>query len=280
MLIVSLSGCAGGLFSSRPPVELEQAWASDNVFKTPESTLYDPQRNIIYVSNLNKSNKNRKDGDGFISKLGTDGEVEELYWVTGLNNPRGLALYNNVLYIADIDEIVAVSTQSGAILGRYAAEGAEYLNDVAIDEEGNVFVTDTEQKRVYQLRNGRVSTWLENTAREKPNGIFINGDRMLVAFMSNGEVRYLDPQTKEFYDWVEGIPSADGIARMANGGYFISSWDGEVFYVNEDGKKWSLLNTKGQKINTADISYTDRLDLLLVPTFNDNRVVAYDVSLR
>lgn len=260
-------------------MELHQAWASDNAFKTPESAVFDPQRNVIYVSNINKSSDS-KDGDGFISKLNPNGDIEELYWVTGLSNPRGIDLHNNVLYVADTDEIVAISTQSGAVLGRYEADKAKFLNDVAVDDAGNVFVTDSEQKRIYVLRNGRVSTWMENTSREKPNGIYIDGDRMVVAFMSSGNIRLLDPETKNFSDWTDGIKSADGIAEATDGVYLISSWDGAIYYVNERGNKWQLLNTKKQNMNTADISYADKLGLVLVPTFNDNRVVAYRLTTR
>ena len=280
LLFLGLQACVGSVFSSRAPVELERAWASDNTLRTPESALHDPARNTIYVSNINKSSGTRKDGDGFISRLNTNGEIAELYWVSGLNDPKGLALHNNVLYVADVDEIVAISTQSGSVLGKYKADNARNLNDVAVDDNGTVYVTDSEQKRIYQLHNGRVSTWIDNTKRENPNGIYKDGNRMIVAFKNSGKVRFLDPETKKFTDWTDGIKSADGITEAGDGNYLISSWDGEIFYVNDKGKNWSLLNTQNQNMNTADISYSDRLGVLLVPTFNDNRVVAYKVRKR
>ncbi|OKL40371.1 SMP-30/gluconolactonase/LRE family protein [Pontibacter flavimaris] len=279
LFILTLGSCSSGLFTSRGPVELELAWASDNTLKTPESALFDPQRNVIYVTNMNSTSGNN-DGDGFISRLDTEGDIEELYWVTGLNNPAGMALHNNVLYVADTEEVVAIATQSGAVLGRYKAEKAKFLNDVAVDEDGTVYITDSEQKRIYQLRNGRISTWIENTKREKPNGIFIDGDRMIVAFFSSGRIRLVDPGTKDFTDWTDGIKSADGIARLEDGNYLISSWDGEVYYVNQEGKKWRVLDTKSKNVNAADISYAAQPGLLLVPTFKDNRVVAYRLRAR
>lgn len=279
LCILALSGCTNGLFTAKAPVELNQAWASENTFKTPESALYDPQQNVIYVSNINQTS-DRKDGDGFISRMNTDGEVEELYWVSGLSNPRGMALHNNVLYVADTDEIVAISTQTGGVLGRYSPDKAKYLNDVAVDNSGNVYVTDTDRKSIYLLRNGRVSTWIDNTRREKPNGIFLEGDRMIVAFMSSGDVRFVDPGTKNFTNWADGIKSADGIAETPDGNYLVSSWDGEIYYVSDGGKTFRILNTKADNINAADISYAQRPGLLLVPTFNDNRVVAYRITER
>ncbi|MEJ8800442.1 SMP-30/gluconolactonase/LRE family protein [Pontibacter sp. H249] len=256
-------------------MQLQEAWATDNTLRTPESALFDPARNVIYVSNINQNSSSKKDGDGFISTLTPAGKINNLYWITGLNDPKGLALHNNVLYVADLDEIVAISTQSGAVLGRYKADGATFLNDVAVDESGKVYVTDSAQKRIYQLRNGRVTTWLKNTERDRPNGIYVDGNRMVVGF--NGDVSFLDPETQRWSNWTTGIKSADGIAKIDEG-FLVSSWQGEVYFVNPEGKNWRILDTSEQNINAADISYSDRLGLLFVPTFKDNRVVAYRLN--
>lgn len=275
-IVAALHSC-GTLLSPKGPVELKQVWASDNTLRTPESVLHDPERNVLYVTNINQS-KDRKDGDGFVSKLSTDGKIEELHWVTGLNNPKGMALHNNVLYVADVDEVVLIATQTGAILGRYKAEKSEALNDVTADDEGTIYISDMAQKRIYQMRNGRITTWLDKTKRERPNGLYFDGNRLVVAFMSSGEVKYLDIETKEFTDLTDKIKNADGVTKAGTKGYFVSGWDGEVYYVNNEGKKWKVLDTKGKNINAADISYSEQTQLLYIPTFQDNRVVAYSVT--
>ncbi|MCC9165509.1 gluconolaconase [Pontibacter harenae] len=276
-LLLTFASCSGSR-SSRAPVTLTEAWSTDNTLRTPESTVYDENRDILYVSNINKVSENRKDGDGFISRVSTSGEVEELYWVSGLNDPKGIALYNNVLYVADVDEVVAISTQSGSILGRYSAENAGMLNDIAIDNNGTVFISDSKNKHIYQLRNGRVSMWVENTNNERPNGLYLEGNRMVVAFSSNGDVQLLDPETRRFTSFTNGVGAGDGIAATGDGNYFVSNWNGEIFYINSEARQWKVLDTKDQKKNTADITYSPRLGLLLVPTFFDNRLVAYRIN--
>jgi len=279
-LVLCTQGCGKKLFSSKAPATLTQAWASDNVLSTPESVLFDASRNILYVSNINKNSGDSRDGDGFISILTPDGKIDRLHWVTGLNDPKGMALANNILYVADVDEVVAISTQTGGILGRYKAENAKFLNDVAADNNGNVYISDSRNKTIYQLRNGRVTPWIENTENEQPNGLLLENDnRMVVAFFSSGKVRLLDPETKEFTDFTDKIPSADGIVRLGNGDYLVSNWNGEVYYVNQQGENWKLLDTKGDKINAADIAYSEETGLLYVPTFYDNRIVAYTVTM-
>ncbi|MCJ8167059.1 gluconolaconase [Pontibacter sp. E15-1] len=280
LFLLGFNSCTGRVFSSKAPIVLQKAWASDNTLRTPESALYAPAERAIYVSNINAHSGKAKDGDGFISRLNADGKMEQLHWAAGLNDPHGIALYNRVLYVADIDEIVAISTQTGAILGKYKADGAEYLNDVAVDSKGTVYVSDMKQKRIYQLQNGRVSTWVNNTRREQPNGLFVKDDRLVVAFNSSGNVRFINLDTRNFTNWTEGIPSADGIAELSNGNFLISSWEGEIFYVNKKGRKWQVLDTRSEKINSADISFDYDSGILLIPTFKDNRVLAYRVLAR
>ena len=276
-MVLLLPGCGGGLFTAKAPVTLREAWATDNTLRTPESVVYDRERNVLYVSNINQTSKDRKDGDGFISRLSPKGEIEQLYWVSGLNDPKGLALHNNVLYVADLDEIVAIATQTGAVLSRHKADKAQMLNDVTVDDAGNVYVSDSEQGRIYLFRNGRVTSWLDKMRGEKPNGLLYDNNRLIVASFNSGKLRFLDTERKEFTDWADDIPSADGMTRVSDG-YLVSNWNGEVYYVNQAGKKWKVLDTKDRKVSAADISYSEEQQLLFVPTFFDNRVVAYSVN--
>src|SRR5262245_19992516 len=82
----------------------DEVWSLGG-FKEPESALFDPQRNVIYVSNVAGDAK-AKDGIGFISKVSPDGKLIELEWVKGLNGPKGLVMNGNKLYVSDIDQLV------------------------------------------------------------------------------------------------------------------------------------------------------------------------------
>jgi hypothetical protein len=58
--------------------------------------------------------------------------------------------------------------------------------------------------------------------------------------------------------------------------YIVSSWGGEVYFVDASGKSKKLLDTKEQKLNSADIDYDPKTTTLFVPTFFGNSVMAYD----
>jgi DNA-binding beta-propeller fold protein YncE len=260
------------------PIRLEQVWATDTVMRAPESVLFDQGRNLIYVANIGAVNKETRDGDGFISRISPEGQVQDLKWVTGLNDPKGMGLHNNVLYVTDLSQIVSINAETGAILKRHDVPGAQFLNDITTDTEGNVYASDSDKRKIFQLNNGQVSEWISETKEERPNGLLKEDGRMISADFASGNIRFIDPQTKEYTDWASGIQGADGIVGDGQGGYFISSWHGEVHFVNEEGQNWNVLNTREQKINAADIDFIKRDNLLLVPTFFDNRVVAYRVQ--
>jgi hypothetical protein len=48
--------------------------------------------------------------------------------------------------------------------------------------------------------------------------------------------------------------------------------------VNGDGTKQNLLDTREQKINTADIGYDAKNRIVYVPTFWKNKIVAYELK--
>jgi hypothetical protein len=79
------------------------------VLKTPESVIYAPKHYILFVSNID-GEPDQKDQKGFISKVSlSNGSITELNWLTGLDAPKGMAIYNNSkLYVSDITDLVEI----------------------------------------------------------------------------------------------------------------------------------------------------------------------------
>ena len=119
---------------------LELNWELDGLHN-PESAVYDPVLNHLYVSNVDGS-PNDKDRNGFISIVSLDGKIINKKWVTGLNAPKGLTLHGRTLYTTDIDELVSINIDNGQITNRFKVDDAKFLNDVAADKNGNVYVSD------------------------------------------------------------------------------------------------------------------------------------------
>lgn len=253
---------------------LEKVWATDTLLMTPESVIYDKDRNVIYVSNVNQ-NPWEKDGNGFISQISNTGEILELKWVSGFNGPKGMAILGNTLYVADLDELVSIDIENGEIMHRIKIEGASGLNDITPGENGKLYISDSNAGKIFQYENGEASIF-HSDAPGRPNGLLVVKGKLLVAFSQAAQFVSYDLSTLEKTVIAEQIGAGDGIIQTNESGtYIVSDWNGEIFIIGNEDDKQSLLNTKEQSKNTADIWFIAEENLLLVPTFFDNRVVAY-----
>ena len=253
--------------------KLEKAWMTDSLFKTPESVFYDSINNVLYVSNINLP---AGTGHGFISRLGTDGKIIDLTWIGGLKAPKGMAMLNDHLFVADVDELVEIDPVKGEIVQHYPADGASMLNDVAADGRGSLYVSDSDSTFIYRLSDDGVLNLWVSEGPDHPNGLYVDGDRLLVACDGSSTLKSLDINTKKLTLITSGIDNGDGIANPRIPGYWlVSDWAGEIFMVYPDHHKVTLLNTKSENINSADIRFMASKDLLLVPNFYHNTVRAY-----
>ena len=263
---------------ARASFELIQLWESDTVFKTPESVLYSPDQNILYVSNIN-SGPGEKDGNGFISTMGTAGNIIQPEWVTGLSAPKGMGIYGTDLFVSDIDELVIIDIPEARIKEKIKIEGAGFLNDVAVSADGKVYVSDSNTGKIHVYENGKVTEWITE-GLSRPNGLFVEKERILLASSESSDLKILDASTGSFQTVTQDIGHGDGVEYTGYEGYYlVSDWSGEIFLIAPDFSSKSLLNTRDQKINSADIGMNPEDHVVYVPTFFDNRVVAYTLKL-
>ncbi len=254
--------------------QLEEAWRTDTLLLVPESVIYDAVNDVLYVSNLNYEPR-MKDGNGFISRVSTEGEILDLRWVEEMSSPKGMGIYDGRLYVSDVDEVIIIDISAGEIVERILVEGAKMLNDIAIDEQGKVYVTDSDNNSILMISGGEVSNWL-GEGLSGPNGLLFDGDRLLLASMGSQDLAAIDLETKEITVITDSINFGDGIAPANLPGHIlVSDWAGEVFLVCPDGSKSLLLDTRAEEIGAADITYIPEQNLLLVPTFYKQMVVAY-----
>ncbi|MCE7071616.1 ATP/GTP-binding protein [Dyadobacter sp. CY327] len=252
---------------------LTQLWASEATLPVPESVFYSAKNKILYVA-LIDGKPGEKDGKGGIAKVGLDGKIVAKDWITGLHAPKGMGVMGDKLYVADVTDLVEIDLKSGKILKKHAVEGSVFLNDVTIDAEGNIYVSDSSTKKVHMIKDGKVSTFLEGL--NGPNGVLAVGSDLLVA--DAGTLKKVS-STKEISVLAEGMDkSTDGIEQVVPGEYIVSCWAGVVYYVNSDGTKQELLNTSADKTNSADIGYDSVKKIVYVPTFGKNSVVAYQLK--
>ncbi len=260
-------------------ITLNHKWSSDKVFKVPESVNYDNERDLLYISNIS-GNSSGKDGNGFISQLKLTGEINNLKWITGLNAPKGGSIYEDKFYVSDIDELIEIDIVKGKIINKYQIQDAIFLNDVATDDSGNVYISDMSSKNsaIYKFTNGSISKWIEGEEISSPNGLCISNNKLFVGNSGDGKIKSIDLNTKEIKEIAEIGSGIDGLKIDSKGNIFISDWQGRTSVVKKSGEIETLLNTVKEKINSADIELIQKKNLLIIPTFFDNRIVCYEIK--
>lgn len=280
-IILSLTSCTGGNSKSESDsgkkFELKEAWRTDTLLLTSESVIYDKKRDVLYVTNLNMEPR-LKDGNGFVSRVSTDGKITDLHWVDGMHAPKGTAIVGDTLYVADIDELIVIDINKGVIARKVPSAGAGMLNDITSDSDGNLYITDSDANKILKYSKGSLTDWLAS-GLNLPNGLLAENDRLLLASMGSMDLVSIDLNSKSVTRLADSLGAADGISYIGTKDhYIVTDWNGEIFMVNPDKTRTSLLKPKDQQINTADCEYIAEKNLLLVPTFFKNSVIAYSLS--
>ncbi|MCF6184396.1 MAG: hypothetical protein L3J56_07190 [Bacteroidales bacterium] len=249
-------------------------WETSAGLKTPESVKYDSVNQILYVSNINGKPAD-KDGNGFISKVSLNGKIIKKKWVTGLNAPKGTGIYKGSLFVADIDELAEISISEGKIIKRYQAADAKFLNDIDIDETGNVYVSDTETGKIWVLKNETFNVWLQSPEFVSPNGLFVYKGNLLVG--TGNKILSADIKTKNIKTYIDNTGGIDGLESIGKSQFIFSDWSGHIHISNSDKNIKLVLNTAKDTVQAADIEYCADKDMILVPTFYHNTVTAYKI---
>ena len=267
------------------PTPAPAVWTVTEGMDSPESAYFDPVSGFVFVSQIGGQAADR-DGNGRISKLTLDGRVIAADWVKGLNAPKGLRSHQGTLYAADLDEVVGVAIATGAITSRVKIEGAQFLNDLATAPDGTIYTSDSFANRIYVIKDGRPSVFFEGDSILLPNGVLVDGGRLIVA--SDGRparggggtparLVAIDIGTKQVTPVANApIGTPDGIEKDGRGGFLVSDVGaGRILQITPAGDVKVIRQLAPQ---SADIGFVPSRGLLIVPHLGLNRVSAYDLS--
>ncbi len=266
----------------------ELKWTLTENISNPESAYYDAKHDVYYISNIAGGSKD-KDGIGWIAKVTLEGDKPHAEkWVEGLNAPKGIRIYKGTLWVADIDEMVAIDLETKKVT-KIPVIGAEFLNDTAVDESGKVYVSDTTASKIFTVENGKSSLFMEGAALEFPNGLLVEKNTLFVAgwgqmtdkntFATSapGNVYTID-LTKKTKTSITKKPlgNLDGLERLPSGAFLVSDWvAGKVYSLDGNGEATLLLSGIP---HAADLAWDSKRDLLIQPSTSGSKIFAYKLG--
>lgn len=181
----------------------------------PEGIAVEPRTKDIYVSSIHldqlvrcnaKNNKVEiifnKAEHGYSMGAGLDIYDNRLYALGGYDRDSF-----SMLYIKNLGTDRVLSFKADSL-------GKTYFNDLAIDNKGNCYITDTDNHRIYFYDNTTrtINTFLIDDQIEYPNGIAISDDqsKLFVDSYSHG-IRILDIATKKILNTLHSPTAERGI---------------------------------------------------------------------
>lgn len=252
----------------------------------PECVFFDSKEGVLYVTHGN-NDAMKKDGDGYISKHSLDGKVIAEKWATGLDAPKGMDISNGHLFVGDVDALVEINLKDGSIVAKHAAPGAKLLNDVAADDKGTVYVSDTMGNQIYRLADGKIESWLQGDTIAGPNGLLVEGDYLIVnswgVLTGNGwetsvkgnvyTVSLADKSIKALSD--KPVGNLDAMQPLGAGAYLLGDfWVGKILKFAADG---TVSEVAALEQGTADFDYDASTKTVFVPNMMKGTVTAYKI---
>ena len=223
-----------------------------------ESCAYDAERGLIVVPNRGAP-QSVQTNDAWVSLVRSDGSVHTVRWIgvqgpdqraglappLVLNEPLGSEIAGGLLYVADRDggtspddPSVGVVRQfdraTGAPAGDLRVDGAPWINDVAVADDGTVYATQTGDLgpdpdpatwRVWRIApDGTASVVVEGAPLFQPNGIALDpegrlvvanyGDDAVLTFSRDGDLVGTERAAQA---------GGDGLVILADGTTYVSS---------------------------------------------------------
>jgi len=254
--------------------------------QSPYSFVNDPLDKNYFISSVN-GEAETADNNGFITKLNPNGKLLNLKFIQGgkddvtLHAPKGMALVEHVLYVADLNTLRGFDTTTGkpvmALTIRSPTSSQSEplqtsLSDVTFDDKGHLYCSDQKANTIYRvdLATQAVSVLITDRSLAGPSGLAIHpkSGQIIAVSWDKGKISEVSP---------EGV-----VTELVSNGFFSNRFQnlrGVDFdrwgnmYVSDftTGKVWRMSWDKRFQViaeflpSPGDLSIDRANNLILVP---------------
>ncbi|MCK4546201.1 MAG: SMP-30/gluconolactonase/LRE family protein [Candidatus Eisenbacteria sp.] len=284
LLLMVLEGFGGWGFQAKDGDAVFEAagvtrhWETADQLRTPESVVYDPDRDVMYVSNYDVYNQGPASGNQYVSRVSMGGSIVEMEWAAGLKNPTGMIIHEDRLLVVERGGFVEIDLDTGEILDRHEASESQFLNDVAVDRRGRVYLSDSRKGCLWRFSDGQFEIWLDDQVAD-PNALLVDGSRLLWGNNRDFRLKAVDLKSKKVSVVAQlGQGIIDGLKKDREDNYLVSHWEGWIYRVTPEGEVTRILDTTTPEIKIADFEYIPKKKQVAIPTFYKNSVIMYHLN--
>jgi glucose/arabinose dehydrogenase len=252
--------------------------------QSPYSFISSQAGKEYFISSVN-GEPDASDNNGFITKLDADGKIINLKFIQGghdgvtLHAPKGMALVDHTLYVADLDQVRAFEietgkTTTGISLSDHPANGGSRvsLTDVASDGKGLLYCSDQKSNRIYRIDLGsqKVSLLIADPRLAGPAGLAVHpkSGHLIAVSWDKGKIFDISPEGA----LTELVSNGFFSSRFGNlRGVDFDRWGNMYVSDSTMGKVWRMTWDKKFQViaeylpSPADLSIDRTKNLILVP---------------
>ena len=285
-LPAALAACASsGTPAAGTTSTAARPWFVRDGFVAPEAVRYDPDQDIYFVASWGTGSASATDNNGYISRMKPDGQIESMRFIAGgangvvLHAPRGMYIVGDTLWVADADAVRGFHRKTGARLANvdFSALDRGFLNDVAADASGTVYVTDTGRNKLYKVTGGPTLV-VSDSVLGSPNGITwdaANSRFIIVPFGGHKGIRAWTPGATTLTDIAMSTGARyDGVEVLSGGRILVASQADTSLHIFSGNSGRPVLRTLGPP---ADIAVDTKRNRVAVPVVALNHVEIWEL---
>ena len=251
--------------------------------EAPNSFVGDQQGKEFFISNVN-GEPDARDNNGFITKVDAEGKVLNLKFIQGgitdvmLHAPKGLAIVDQTLYVADLDQLKGFDRTTGKPLVVISfpplpSKGVVSLTDVTAGASGLLYASDQSNNTIYRIEHTaghRVTQFIQDNRLAGPSGIAVNPrtGHLIAVSWNKGKIFDITPEGQlselESNGFFTGrFQNLSGVDFDRWGNMYVSDFSrGKIWRMTRDQRFQVIAE---YLLSPADISIDRANNLILVP---------------
>ncbi|HMS33381.1 MAG TPA: T9SS type A sorting domain-containing protein [Ignavibacteria bacterium] len=242
-------------------------------YSSPESITYDTTGKRYFISNTSSSKIVQRDRQGNVTDFVTVG-----------GSIHGITVHNGKVYVCNGTRVRGYDLITAAEVFNVLISGSVFLNDLAIDNSGIMYVSDFNGRRIYKVNTANNEYWIYVPATtNQPNGLYVDTQRnrlLICCWGASAPVKAVSFADSSIANLITtSYSNCDGISLDRNDNVYISTWGiqsvarYDINFVNPPVIVASGLS------NPADIYVNKNTDTLAVPNAGNSTVAFFHLDI-